>query len=159
MAKLIGFYPGSFDPFTNGHLYVVKKALMIFDKVIIGIGRNENKNKRRYETYIMKYAIEEVIKEKKLEGTSVIIYSGLTSCVAKEYNVDFLIRGIRNGMDYQNEEITAMINDTISKIDTIYFRAGELGIISSSMVMELFRNSQDVSKYVPEQVLKVMKEL
>ena len=111
----IGFYAGSFDPFTNGHLHVLS---------------NNN-----------------------LNNVIVISYKNLSADVALDYNSTFLIRGIRNGMDYEYEENMASINEEISGLDTIYIRAGILGNISSSMVMELLENGKDVSKYVPKEVL------
>ena len=148
----IGLYAGSFDPFTNGHLHVVKQASKFFDKVIIGIGVHPTK-KRRFDKDIMKSAIEKALAHNGITNATVICYSNLTIEIAEENNVTFLVRGIRNGMDYQYEENIASVNEEISGIDTVYFRAGQLGNISSSMVMELMQNNRDVSKYVPNDVL------
>ena len=100
----VGFYAGSFDPFTNGHLHVVKRSAKLFDKVIIGIGVNSSKN-RRYHQDIIKEAIEKVLKREGLENVFVILYSDLSIAVAKEHDTTFFIRGIRNGMDYDYEEM------------------------------------------------------
>ena len=154
----VGFYAGSFDPFTNGHLQVVKKACEIFDLVIIGIGTHPSKS-RRFDKDLMIKAIWDTMEKEGLdEKTEVVIYDGLTTDSAREANCDYLIRGIRNGIDYQYEESIASMNQELSDMDTIYFRAGELGNVSSSMVMELLRNGKDVSKYLPTPVLKVVKE-
>ena len=139
----IGFYTGSFDPFTNGHLLIVKKACEVFDKVIIGIGIHPTK-RRRYNKEEMKTAIEEVLKNENLTNVCVIEYNNLSVDAAKENNSTYLIRGIRNGTDYEYEEIMAGMNEELSGLDTIYFRAGKLGNISSSMVVELLRNGKDV---------------
>lgn len=152
----IGFYPGSFDPFTNGHLHVVKKSAILFDKVVIGIGIHPNK-KRRYDKNKMKSAIEKVLIRENLTNVSVITYDNWSADAAVKYHAMFLVRGIRNGMDYQYEENIAAANEEVSGMDTIYIRAGSLGSISSSMVMELLRNGKDVSTYVPEEVLEVIK--
>lgn len=152
----IGFYPGSFDPFTNGHLHVVKKSAILFDKVVIGIGIHPNK-KRRYDKNKMKSAIEKVLIRENLTNVSVITYDNWSADAAVKYHAMFLVRGIRNGMDYQYEENIAAANEEVSGMDTIYIRAGSLGSISSSMVMELLRNGKDVSMYVPEEVLEVIK--
>lgn len=151
----IGFYTGSFDPFTNGHLHVILKAAGLFDQLIIGIGVNPKKT-RRYDKDIMKRAIEEVLIRENITNVIVISYDNLTVDAAKEYGATVLVRGIRNGMDYEYEENMASINEEISDLDTIYIRAGKLGNISSSMVMELFRNGKDVSKYLPEEVMKII---
>lgn len=118
----IGFYAGSFDPFTNGHLHVIKVASQIFDKVIVGIGINSSKS-RRFDKNIMKNAIEKVLASNSLTNVSVITYSNLSVDSAIENGANFLIRGIRNGMDYDYEENIALINEEISFLDTIYIRA------------------------------------
>lgn len=150
-----GFYAGSFDPFTKGHLNVVKKAANFFDLVIIGIGINYEK-KRRTDKHKMKDAIEKALQEEKIENVKVVMYEGLTTDVAMDNKSDFLIRGIRDNTDYGYEETIAQINEQISGLDTIYIRAGELGFVSSSMVMELYNNKKDVSQYVPKKVLEIL---
>ncbi len=151
----VGFYAGSFDPFTNGHLHVVKQSIKLFDRVIIGIGINPDK-KRRFDSELMKNIIEKVLIHEKLNNVSVITFDNLAVDVALDYNSTFLVRGIRNGMDYQYEENLASANEEISGLDTVYIRSGNLGNISSSMVMELLRNKKDVSKYLPKDILEII---
>ena len=153
----IGFYTGSFDPFTNGHLHVVKKAAEVFDKVNIGIGIHPTK-RRRYDKEEMKHAIEKVLKRENLDNVCVIEYDNLSVDCAKEHNSTYLIRGIRNGTDYEYEEIMASMNEELSGLDTIYFRAGKLGNISSSMVVELLRNGRNVDTYLPNEIVEVIKK-
>lgn len=151
----VGFYAGSFDPFTNGHLHVIRVSSQIFDKVIVGIGINANKQ-RKFDKNIMKKAIEKVLISENLNNVSVITYSNLSVDAALENGANFFIRGIRNGMDYDYEENIALINEEISSIDTIYVRAGRLGALSSSMVTELLQNGKDVSKLLPKEVLNAI---
>ena len=153
----IGFYAGSFDPFTNGHLHVVTQSAKLFDRVIIGIGVHPKKT-RRFDKELMQKAIEQVLVRNNLNNVTVISYDNLSVDVAIENNSTFLVRGIRNGMDYEYEENMASINEEISGLDTVYIRAGNLGNISSSMVMELLRNSKDVSRYLPEEVLALVRK-
>ena len=153
----IGFYAGSFDPFTNGHLHVVTQSAKLFDRVIIGIGVHPKKT-RRFDKELMQKAIEQVLVRNNLNNVTVISYDNLSVDVAIENNSTFLVRGIRNGMDYEYEENMASINEEISGLDTVYIRAGNLGNISSSMVMELLRNNKDVSKYFPEEVLALVRK-
>lgn len=153
----IGFYAGSFDPFTNGHLHVIEKSAKLFDKVIVGIGANPKKA-RRFDREVMKKVMEQVIKRKGLDNVTIISYDNLSVDVAAKYNATFLVRGIRNGMDYEYEEIMASTNEEIAGIDTIYIRAGSLGNVSSSMVMELMSYNKDVSKYLPTEVLEAIKK-
>ena len=154
---MIGFYAGSFDPFTNGHLAIVKKSAQCFDKVIIGIGYNSEK-KARVDKNKMKEAIEKTIKDENLENVEVVLYTGLTVDEAKKYNSNILIRGLRNGTDYEYEENISAINEKIAGIDTCYFRAGDLGYLSSSIVMELFENNKDISRFVPKAVFDLLNE-
>lgn len=152
----IGFYAGSFDPFTNGHLHVVKKSSELFDKVIIGIGINSNKN-RKFDSETMKQAIEKVLTREGLTNVSVITYSKLSVDIANELNASFLIRGIRNGMDYDYEENIALINEELSNLDTIYVRSGKYGAISSSMIVEFLSYGKDVSNLIPKEIYDAIK--
>lgn len=153
----IGFYAGSFDPFTNGHLHVIEKSVKIFDKVIIGIGDNPDK-KRRFDKSLMKNLIEELLINRKLTNVEVICYENMTVDAAKSNNATFLVRGVRNGMDYDCEENMASINEEVAGIDTIYIRAGKLGNISSSMVMDLLEHGKDVSKYLPKEMINFIRK-
>ena len=152
----VGFYAGSFDPFTNGHLNIVKKASKLFDKVIVGMGVNPKKN-RSFDKIQMKDAINTLFKNEGLLNCECVIYDGLTVDVAKKYGTTYLIRGIRNGMDYDFEENLALVNEEISGLDTLYLRAGEFGAISSSMVKELLYYGKDASKYLPKEIFELIK--
>lgn len=151
----IGFYSGSFDPFTNGHLHIIKTASKVFDKVIVGIGINYQK-KRRFDSLLMKSAIEKTLKNEQLHNVEVITYNSLTVDIALKYNSNFLIRGLRNDTDYAYEENLSQVNQELSDLDTIYFRAGNLDFISSSMVAELISYNKDVSKYLPKEILEII---
>ncbi len=150
-----GFYAGSFDPFTSGHMHVVKTASKLFDRLVIGIGDN-NQKKRKYNKDVMKAAIEKALVSDKINNVVVVNYEGLSVDAAKDNECNFLVRGIRDDMDYYYEENIAEINEEISGLDTIYIRAGVLGGISSSTVKELFANGKDISRYVPDDILKIM---
>ena len=152
----IGFYAGSFDPFTNGHLHVVKEASKLFDKLYVGIGVNTLKP-RHFKQEEMQELFVKVLKREKINNVEVVIYDGLSVECAKKVGAGFLVRGIRNGMDYDYEENLAKINEELSGLDTIYVRAGAHGFISSSFVRDLVNNKQDVSKYVPSEIAKYLK--
>jgi len=157
MKKTIAFYPGSFDPFTNGHLEVAKKAAKLFDKVIIGIGYN-SKKKRSFLASKMQSAIQKVLSREQLDNVSVETYDILTVKEAERLGATYLVRGIRNADDYSYEENIATINDTLSNLETIYLRAGNCGNISSSLVRELKAYGEDYKKYVPEEIYRLIRK-
>ena len=146
-------YPGSFDPFTNGHLDIVKKAAVLFDEVYILIGINSSK-KRNFSYEDMKTAIEQTLESLDLKNCFVCVHDGLVAEFARKNQIHYMIRGLRNNMDYNYEENIAEVNKLINPdMEYIYFRAEHVGV-SSSMVKELMLYNLDVSKYVPEAVLK-----
>ena len=152
----VAIYPGSFDPFTNGHLDIVKKCAKLFDKVHIVIGVNANK-KRSYDSVLMKEAIEKTLKENNITNCETIVYDGLVAEYTNENNIRYMIRGLRNNMDYNYEENIAEINKLINpKLEYVYFRAENVAV-SSSMVKELNSYNKDVSKFVPQPVWEIMK--
>ena len=145
----------AFDPFTNGHLDVVLKASKLFEKVHIVIGLNVNK-KRTYSETLIKSAIEETLAEKNIKNCEVIIYDGLIAEYTKKHNVGYMIRGLRNNMDYNYEENIAEVNKLINPdLEYVYFRAENVAV-SSSMVKELHSFKQDVSRFVPPAVQKII---
>lgn len=152
----IGFYAGSFDPFTNGHLHIVSTASKMFDKIIVGIGVNETKT-RKYDKQLMQQAINKTFLELGITNAECIVYSGLTVDKANELNCNFLIRGLRNSKDYEAEENLAKINYKLGGLDTIFIRANDYDIISSTLVNELKKEGKDYSSFVPKQIYEIMK--
>ena len=156
-------YAGTFDPFTNGHLTIYEKGSKFFDVTII-LAHNQEK-KRSFDIDLMKNAIikdirnvEKVVSEDKLYKR-VIVYDGLIAQYCKENNIQYLIRGIRNNMDYQYEEEIAKINKEIyNRLETIYFRSDN-EIISSSMVKTFLKYNQDVRRYVPVNVNNLIRSI
>ena len=149
-------YPGSFDPFTNGHLDIVKKASALFHKVHIIIGINNNKI-RTYDASLMIDAIKQTLLENNITNCDVFAYNGLIAEYTKENNIGYMIRGLRNNMDYNYEENIAEVNKLINaELEYVYFRADNVAV-SSSMVKELSGYNKDVSKFVPKAVFKILK--
>ena len=146
MTKAI--YPGSFDPFTNGHLDICKKASELFDEVCVVIAVNAKKQ-RTFSSESMKDAIERDLLGHGITNCSVYICDGLVAKFAEELGAKYMIRGLRNNMDYNYEENIAEVNKLVNPLmEYVYFRADNIGV-SSSMVKELYSYNQDVSKYVP----------
>ena len=152
----IAIYPGSFDPITNGHLEILKRALNIFDKVIMLVAVNDQKKSR--------FSVEErvaMIKE-AIEGdprVAVDSSNGLTVEYAIEHGAQHLIRGLRAVTDFEYEFSLASANDFIdSSIDTVFLMSkAEKSFINSSMIMELHQSGVDVSSLVPASVIKRLK--
>ena len=152
----VAIYPGSFDPITNGHLEILRRALNIFDKVIMLVAVNDVKKSR--------FSVEErvaMIKE-AVEGdprVTVDSYDGLTVEYAKNHNAQHLIRGLRAVTDFEYEFSLASANDFIdSSIDTVFLMSkAEKSFINSSMIMELYQSGVDVSSLVPASVIKRLK--
>lgn len=156
-------YPGSFDPFTNGHLSVLEKAINVFDEVIIVISQNPMK-KRRFDPKICKKCIESALKDKPYYDRVGIIISNdtLPARIAHEQNCSYIIRGIRNNMDYNYEEALAQFNDEYAKfkddeIETIYFRA-KFSEISSTMIYTFMKNGVPVDQYLPYKPKELLKD-
>lgn len=150
-------YPGSFDPFTNGHLDIVKKASELFDKVAIVVAINKKKS-RTYDIDKMCKAIETTLAENNITNCVVGTWDRLIAELMRNWNVKYLIRGLRNTMDYNYEENIAEVNKLINpNIEYVYFRADN-SAISSSMVKELYAFRQDISQYVSKPVIEVMEE-
>ncbi len=149
-------YPGSFDPFTNGHLDMVKKAAVLFDTVYIVIGINAKK-KRTFDAYQMKEAIEKTLAEAEITNCKVCVHEGVIAQFAVDHKIKYMIRGLRNNMDYNYEENIAEVNKLINpNMEYLYFRADNVAV-SSSMVKELYSYGMDVSAFVPASVLECIK--
>lgn len=152
-----GIFAGSFDPFTVGHLYIVEVASRLFDKLIICIASNSDK-KRTFEKSLMKDAIIETLKERKITNCEVICYDGLVVNLAKKKNVHFVIRGMRNSDVFEYEEKLAKEYYLTGGIETIYVGSGSYvgsGIqsrTSSTLVRDLLKEGKSISDYVPKSV-------
>ena len=154
----IAVYPGSFDPITNGHIDVLKRAHNVFDKVIVLVADNPNK-KSKFTTQEKVTMIKEAIDELHLDGASVDSYSGLSVEYAKKHGAACLIRGLRAVTDFEYEFKLSAANHYIdSSIDEIFFMShAETSFISSSVVDELYSLGVDISSLVPNSVIKMFK--
>lgn len=156
-TKKIGLYPGSFDPFTNGHLYLVKQASKLFDEVWIVIASNKLKQ-RRLDAEKMERGIAETLEAENLKNVRVMTHGGVVVRLAEKIGAQFLIRGLRDGVDYKYEENLAETNFHLAEMETVYFRAGTNSYISSSMVMELYELGEEINDLVPSAIAQVIKE-
>ena len=148
-------YPGSFDPFTNGHLDIVRKSAAIFDQVYVVIGVNAQK-KRTFDSEKMITAIQNALRDAGITNAVVTAHDGLVAAYAKEQGIRYMIRGLRNNMDYNYEENIAEVNKLINpEMESVYFRADNVAV-SSSMVKELHSYGLDVSPYLPRAVYEML---
>ena len=147
----IAVFPGSFDPVTIGHVDIVKRALPLFDKLIIAIGSNSEK----------KYLFAEKKRDawlKKIFGSekkvSVKSYSGLTVDFCKQNSAQYILRGIRTSSDFEFERLIAQSNSQIApEVETIFILSRpEFSHISSTIVRDIIRHKGDISKFVPREI-------
>ena len=144
-------FPGSFDPFTAGHLNILARALTMFDSVVVAIGINQDKvgfftNPQKKD--IISQAIA------GMDRVSVIEYDGLTVDVCRALGIHHVVRGVRNMLDFENERAIADANRRMAPdIETIIIpTAQEFAHISSSAVRDIIRHHGDTSLFLPEGV-------
>lgn len=147
MNKVV--FAGSFDPITRGHYDMVERASALFDEVIVALGANSSK-----QTYFSKE--DRLLQLKKVFSSfpkvTVSEYSGLTVDFAKSMGANFLLRGLRNGTDFNYEQSIAQMNFQISGIDTYFLLTQpHLSHISSSVVRDLLKHGRDCSDLLPPQ--------
>ncbi|MCG9790884.1 pantetheine-phosphate adenylyltransferase [Flavobacterium algicola] len=149
MRKAI--FPGSFDPITLGHEDIIKRALPLFDEIVIAIGINAEK-KYMFSLEERKRFIEEIFKDEP--KISVITYEGLTIELCQKINANFILRGLRNPADFEFEKAIAHTNRYLSKIETVFLlTAASTSYISSSIVRDVIRNKGEYQKLVPSAVV------
>ncbi len=149
--KRIAIFPGSFDPLTKGHQAIIRKALPLFDKIIIAIGSNNAK--KNY------FSLQERIEQIKIvfnsdQKISVESFKGLTVDFCKKNNAHFIIRGLRDGKDFEYEKSIAIINNQIEpSIETIFFMTdAKYQAINSVIIRDILRNGGDASKFLPNEL-------
>lgn len=148
----IALYPGSFDPITKGHEDVVLRLLPLFDKVYIAIGENSEK-KTLFPIEQRQEWIQRCFSH--IPKVHVISYEGLTVELCTRLEVNYMVRGVRNFIDFQHEQELARLNKELSGIETLFCMASpSLAHISSSFVRELYLNHGNYTKYMPENCFK-----
>lgn len=150
--KRVALFPGSFDPFTAGHLNILQRALGIFDEVVVAVGVNGDKS-GFYDNDTRMDIIRQACKG--LDKVRIIAYDGLTIGICRELGIRHIIRGVRNMIDFENERAIADANRRLApEIETIIIpTAQEYAHISSSAVRDLLRHDGDTSLFVPEGVV------
>jgi len=145
----ICLFPGTFDPVTLGHVDIITRALPLFDKIIVGIGKNVTKEPMFTPEQRAQW-IEQIFKhEPKVKGA---IYEGLTVEFCKKINAKFILRGIRYVSDFEYEKTIADANRTLDKTIETIFLTGEpkYTSVASTIVRDIIRNHGDASHFLPE---------
>lgn len=151
--KKTGLFPGSFDPFTKGHEAVVRKSLTLFDEVIIAIGVNSSKN---YQFELSKRILHIESLFQNGEAIRIETYNTLTVDFCKEQGAAFIIRGLRNTVDFEFEKSIAHMNETLAGIETVFFLTDQqFAAINSTIVREVFKNHGDITHFVTNSHLLV----
>ena len=144
-------FPGSFDPITLGHIDIIKRALPLFDEIIIAIGVNADKKYMFSLEDRTKHIEESFINESKIK---VKTYTGLTVDFCKVEQADFILRGLRNSSDFNYEQSIAQTNASLSAIESVFIMCSpHLSNISSSIVRDVIRNGGDYTGMVPRSVM------
>lgn len=140
-------FPGTFDPFTIGHDALVRRALNIVDELYIAIGINTEK----HTLYSLEERMERITTLYKDEPRiHVVSYEGLTTDFAQSIGARFIIRGVRNAIDFEYERNIADVNRMLTGIDTLLLISeSQYATISSSVVRELAHFGKDIGKYLP----------
>ncbi|MBN2663485.1 MAG: pantetheine-phosphate adenylyltransferase [Bacteroidales bacterium] len=149
MKERIAVFPGSFDPFTIGHCSIIKRAIPVFDKIIIAIGLNDDKR-----SFFSKEKRTEWIKAifRDYDMIEVDTFNSLTIEYAKKTGAKFLLRGLRTSADFEFERQIGQVNKSLyPEIESIYLLTlPEHTYISSTIVREIIKYKGDVSRFVPD---------
>ncbi|CAG9468274.1 phosphopantetheine adenylyltransferase [Campylobacter upsaliensis] len=150
-------YPGSFDPITNGHLDVIKRALKIFDKVVVAIAQSEHKNPC--------FSLEKrkdlaLLATQNLKNVEIVTFTNLLVDLAKELEIKTVIRGLRAVSDFEYELQIGYANNALwSEFETVYLMPNlKNAFISSSIVRSIVAHGGDVSSLVPKEILPFLKD-
>jgi pantetheine-phosphate adenylyltransferase len=152
----ICLFPGTFDPVTLGHTDIINRALPLFDKLYIGIGRNTNKQPMFSEQQRLNWINEIYQGNDKVEA---VVYDGLTVDCCKKIGANYILRGIRYVNDFEYEKGIADMNRSIAQnIETIFLTClPQYTSVASTLVRDVLKYGGDVSQFLPEAVVRTIK--
>jgi pantetheine-phosphate adenylyltransferase len=147
----ICLFPGTFDPVTLGHIDIINRAIPLFDKVIVGIGRNVNKVPMFSEEQRLQW-VKDIYKGQPT--VDAVLYDGLTVNCCKMVGANFILRGIRYVNDFEYEKAIADMNRSLDgHIETVFLTClPQFTSVASTLVRDVFKNGGDVSQFLPEEV-------
>jgi pantetheine-phosphate adenylyltransferase len=148
--KRVCLFPGTFDPVTLGHTDIIDRALPLFDELVIGIGRNVNKQPMFTDQQRLEW-LNEIYKDNP--RVSAVLYEGLTVDCCKSIGARFILRGIRYVNDFEYEKAIADMNRSLENVETIFLTClPQYTSVASTLVRDVIKNGGDVSKFLPEVV-------
>ncbi|MEO7047593.1 MAG: pantetheine-phosphate adenylyltransferase [Ferruginibacter sp.] len=149
-------FPGTFDPVTLGHTDIIDRALPLFDKLVIGIGRNINKEPMFSEQQRLEW-LRDIYKDN--DKVEALVYEGLTVECCKKVGANFILRGIRYVNDFEYEKAIADMNRSLAhKVETVFLTClPQFTSVASTLVRDVIRNGGDVSAFLPEVVNETIK--
>ena len=140
-------FPGTFDPITLGHVDIIKRTLPLFEELIIAIGVNADKKTMFSLEERIKFIEDAFKEESRLKVKS---YTGLTANFCKEENAQFIVRGLRNSIDFAYEQSIAQANAKVNGVDSVFLICSpEYSHISSSIVRDIARHDGDYQYLIP----------
>jgi pantetheine-phosphate adenylyltransferase len=149
-------FPGSFDPITLGHVDVIRRATVLFDKIIVAIGNNTSKK------YLLNFEERKEIVEKVFLGSPIEVkgYDELTIDFCRKHGADFIIRGLRNTTDFEYERNIALMNKTLNnKIESVFLIGNpDYSGVTSTIVREIYHYGGNITPFVPEEVVNALKK-
>lgn len=153
----IALFPGTFDPITLGHTDIINRALPLFDKLYIGIGRNANKQPMFSEEQRLQWINDIYAGIPKVEA---VVYDGLTVDCCKKIGAGFILRGIRYVNDFEYEKAIADMNRSIAdNIETLFLTClPQYTSVASTLVRDVLKYGGDVSKFLPKEVQHSIKK-
>ena len=158
----IAIYPGTFDPITYGHIDVIKKALKLFDKIVVGVSDVSNKNYLFSSEERIEIVKKALFKDLKLNKKKIIVVSfgSLTTDLCKKYKSNIILRGLRAVSDFEYEFQLAGMNRKLNQnIETIFLMSDlENQIISSRFVKEIVKLNGNIKKFTTKSTIKSLKE-
>jgi pantetheine-phosphate adenylyltransferase len=158
----VAIYPGTFDPITYGHIDVIKKALKLFDKIVVGVSDVSNKNYLFSSEERISIVNKSLFKDLKLnkKKISVVSFSSLTTDLCKKYKSNIILRGLRAVSDFEYEfQLAGMNRKLNNNIETIFLMSDvENQIISSRFVKEIVKLNGDIRKFTTKSTIKSLKD-
>ena len=158
----VAIYPGTFDPITYGHIDVIKKALKLFDKVVVSVSDVSNKNYLFNSKERIEIINKALFKDLKLDKKKILIvsFNSLTTDLCKKYKSNVILRGLRAVSDFEYEfQLAGMNRKLNNNIETIFLMSDvENQIISSRFVKEIVKLNGDIRKFTTKSTIKSLKE-